>query len=433
MKPHLSLKLREGAVVLRDVPHWTELIDDKSRAEGPFHGPLDSVLARHRTPVWVAHEFRPEAGAFSAEEVASGLNRVYRLILQVDGHFPPELIRDITLLPTIEYVRPGAIGVADLPSPQLAAATSVPDNASRDAIHLDEARAYTRGEPSVKVAVLDTGIDLAHPELADALEPGYDFVNIIDGAERFLGDYLDADETPDDEVGHGTHVAGIVAGRGLRMPAGVVPRCKIMPVRVLGALERDGRRYGAGLIDNISSGMKWAVDHGAHVLSMSLGVEPVGGELPHEEIVDYARRKGVSIVAASGNDGTDTHRYYPGALPYAITVGAFDDQTGDVATFSTYGDQVDFVAPGTRVYSSWLGRSYAYSSGTSQATPFVTGAAAMLHSIARARGARMTDSRVKYVLKNTADRVDRRFRSPKAGFGRLNLIDAARLLDHKLD
>jgi subtilisin family serine protease len=433
VKPHLRIKLREGAVVLREPPHWTELIEDKSRAEGPFHGPLDRELARHGTPVWVAHEYRPEADAFSAEEIASGLNRVYRLILQVDGRFPPDLIRDISLLPTIEYVRPGAVGVADLPAPQLAQASSVPDSASRQAIYLDEARAYGEGDPSVKVAVLDTGVDLDHPELEQVLVPGYDFVNIIDGAERFLGDYLDADETPSDEVGHGTHVAGIVAGLGLRMPAGVVPRCKIVPVRVLGALQRGGRRYGAGLIDNISAGIKWAVDQGVEVLSMSLGVEPVAGELPHEEVVDYARRKGVSIVAASGNDGTGTSRYYPGALPYAITVGAFDDQTGDVTAFSTYGDQVDFVAPGTNVYSSWLGRSYAYSSGTSQATPFVTGAAALLHSIARSRGARMTDGRVKYVLKNTADRVDRRFRSPKAGFGRLNLIDAARLLDHKLD
>jgi thermitase len=433
VKPHLRVKLREGAVVLREVPHWTELIEDKSRAEGPFHGPLDRELARHGTPVWVAHEYLPEPGAFSEEEVASGLNRIYRLILQVDGKFPPDLIRDIALLPTVEYVRPGAIGVADLPSPQLATASSLPDRASRDAIHLDEIRAYTHGEPSVKIAVLDTGVDLEHPELDGRLVPGYDFVNIIDGAERFIGDYLDADTTPDDEVGHGTHVAGIIAARGLRMPAGVVPRCTVVPVRVLGALERDGRRYCAGLIDNISSGIKWAVDQGADVVSMSLGVEPLGGELPHEEVVDYARRKGVSIVAASGNDGTDRHRYYPGALPYPITVGAFDDQTGDVASFSTWGDQVDVVAPGTNVYSSWLRRSYAYASGTSQATPFVTGAAAMLHSIARGRGARMTDSRVKYVLKNTADRVDRRFRSPKAGFGRLNLIDAARLLDHKLD
>jgi thermitase len=433
MKDHLSVKLREGAAVLREVPHWTELIEDKSRAEGPFHGPLDRELARHGTPVWVAHEYAPEAGTFSAEEIASGLNRVYRLILQTEGRFAPDLIEAIRLLPTIEYVRPRSVGVADLPSPRLAEATALPDRRSRDAIHLDEARLYTRGDPEVKVAVLDTGVDLEHPELEGVLEPGFDFVNIINGAERFLGDYLDADDIPDDEVGHGTHVAGIVAGRGLRMPEGVVPRCTIVPGRGRGALERGGRRYGAGLIDNISSRMKWAVDRGVHVLSMSLGVEPAGGELPHEEVVDYARRKGVSIVAASGNDGSGTRRYYPGALPYAITVGAFDDQTGDVAAFSTYGDQVDFVAPGTNVYSSWLDRSYAFSSGTSQATPFVTGAAAMLHSIARERGARMTDSRVKYVLKNTADRVDRRFRSPKAGFGRLNLVDAARLLDHKLD
>ncbi|MEM9927358.1 MAG: S8 family serine peptidase [Cyanobacteria bacterium P01_D01_bin.50] len=77
--------------------------------------------------------------------------------------------------------------------------------------------------------MLDTGIDLSHPELADVLLPGQDFVNIIDGADKFLGDYLDFDDIPDDEVGHGTHVAGIIAAKGVGMPVGVVPRCKVLP------------------------------------------------------------------------------------------------------------------------------------------------------------------------------------------------------------
>lgn len=95
------------------------------------------------------------------------------------------------------------------------------------------------------------------------------------------------------------------------------------------------------------------------------------GLVPHREVVDYASRRGVTIVAAAGNDGTD-QQYYPGAFPYVITVGAVqrDDSS---AAFSTYGRQVDLVAPGTEIYSSSLGGSYAYATGTSHAAPFVAG------------------------------------------------------------
>ena len=431
MKAHLTVKLRAGAPVHGDPPHWTDLIEEKSLAPDHFHDPIDRLLAARRVNVWSTREFKPRAAQFSRDEIESGLNRVYRLILQHEGRFPADLVESISLLPTVEYVRPGRIGVAELPRPEAASMSRAPGGAARDAIHLDQAHAFTRGDESVTVAVLDTGVHVDHPELRDAIAPGRDFVNIIDGADRFVGDYLDADTDAEDEVGHGTHVAGIVAGRGSDMPPGVVPRCRILPVRVLGALERDGRRFGAGLIDNINVGIKWAVDQGAQVLNMSLGVEPTGRELPHEEVIDYARRRGVTVVAASGNDGA-LNRYFPGALPYAVTVGATDAE-GEVAMFSTYGDQVDLVAPGTEIYSSYLNGRYAFSSGTSQATPFVAGAAAMLHSLGRAKGGTVTDSRIKYVLKNTSDRVDRRFRNPRAGYGRLNLIDAVRLLDHKLD
>lgn len=432
MKAHLKLRLRPDVRVEQEVPHWEDLIGSKGASPDHFHTPVDRLLARHGTPVWVAHEYRPATGGFSDEEARAGLNRVYRLILQREGGFPPDLVRDISLVPTVEYVDVGRVGSVDLPPVAPAQMSVRTDAESRRAIHLDEAHAFTRGDESVTVAVLDTGVELDHPELQDALLPGRDFVDIIDGAKRFLGDFLGADDAPNDEVGHGTHVAGIVAAAGRRMPVGVVPRCRILPVRVLGALRRPEGPVGAGLIDNINAGIKWAIDQGAQVLSMSLGVERDGGELPHEEVVDYARQKGVSIVAASGNDGSSTTRYYPGALPYAIAVGAVDP-AGEVAAFSTWGEQVDLVAPGTDIYSTYPGHGYAFSSGTSHATPFVAGGVAMLHSLARARGGRLTDSRVKYVLRNTADRNDTRFRTSKAGFGRLNLIDAVRLLDHKLD
>ena len=429
MKPHIEHKLQPGVAAPR-APYWETIIRDKQGADAPTHPDVARVLARHALPVWVTQAYAPAGPGWSPAEIASGLNRIYRLVLREDRDIPPDLVRDIALLPVVEYARAGRIGVAELPEPRAAALGAVTDQKSRLAIHLDEASQRTRGDRSVIVAILDTGVDLSHPELRGALLPGRDFVDILDGASDFLGDYLGADDDPDDEVGHGTHVAGIVAGQGIAMPAGVVPRCRLLPVRVLGAMRQGQRRVGAGLIDNINAGIKWAVDQGAEVISMSLGVRHTQGGLPHREVVDYARHRGVTMVAAAGNDGTD-QLYYPGALPYVIAVGSVEDD-GQVAPYSTFG-AVTLVAPGTNIYSSYVGRDYAFSTGTSHATPFVSGAVAMLKSYARQKtGARLSDGQVKHVLKHTADKVDRSFRSKKAGFGRLNLIDALRLLDYRL-
>jgi subtilisin family serine protease len=428
VKPHISIRFRDG-VGLNPLPHWTEIIADKSRARDRIHPAVDRILDRYRVGTWAAREYQTAGAAWSPDELAAGLNRVYRLILQEDSEIPSSMIDEISLLPIVERVHPGAIVVGEIPptSQSLGANTG---QRARDAIGLDEAHRFTRGDTAITVAVLDTGVCLSHPELRGKLLPGYDFVNIIDGHNEFLGDFLDYDDSPDDEVGHGTHVAGIIAGQGIAMPEGVAPRCKVLPIRVLGAMKHGNERRGAGLEDNINSGLKLAIDRKVDVVNMSLGMQRVGGGLPHEDIVKYAQLKGVTIVAASGNDGQE-NLYYPGALPGVITVGAFDD-AGEVAAFSTYGQQVSFVAPGTDVYSSYLDDDYAFSSGTSHAAPFVAGGVLLLKSYARSRGRRLSDKQVKHVLKHTADKVGRGFRHPKAGFGRLNLADALRLLEFRL-
>ncbi|HYR11753.1 MAG TPA: S8 family serine peptidase [Longimicrobium sp.] len=432
MKPHLEVRLRAG-VAPPEAPYWVDVIRDRSLSTERFHPEVDRVLSKHRVPVWVTRAYPPQGGgAWSPEELAAGLDRVYRLVLQESRTIPPSLLDDIRLVPIVEWVRMGQVGQAELPAARPAAMSATTDQESRDAIGLERAHALTRGDEGVTVAVLDTGIWLRHPELRHAMLPGFDFVDIIDGATEFLGDYVGADDDATDEVGHGTHVAGIIAGAGSRMPAGVAPKVKILPVRVLGALKQGEKRVGAGLLDNINAAVKWAVDQGATVINMSLGVRHTGGGLPHAEVVDYAKKKGVTIVAASGNDGRE-ERYYPGALPHVIAVGAAE-RDGRVAPFSTWGDQVSLVAPGTEIYSTFLDDGYAFSSGTSHAAPFVAGAAALLQSYARqTRGARLGDGQVKHVLKHTADRPDGRFKTRKTGFGMLNLADALRLLDHKLD
>ena len=271
----------------------------------------------------------------------------------------------------------------------------------------------------------------AMDEIEGKTERGADFVNILDGASEFIGDVIDADPRPDDEVGHGTHVAGIVGARGRQMPVGVAPRCLIMPVRVLATMERDGERVGAGLVENINAGVKYAIDNGADIINMSLGVRHEGGGLPHQEVVDYAHSNDVVIVAAAGNDGRE-NLYYPGAFPTVVAVGSARED-GSVSEFSTYGPQVAVIAPGENIYSANPGNDFAFASGTSQAAPFVAGAAALVQSVAKRAGGRFGDGEIKDILTATSDRLDHRYRNRRAGYGRLNAADALRLASVRMN
>ena len=379
----------------------------------------------------MTREYHPASAQWTPDEYAHGLQRVFRLILQQDKRLPDDLADAITLLPEVEYARAGTVAVTQLPTPSAQSMSVSTDHESREAIFLPEAHRWSQGDERVTIAVLDSGVCLTHPELSGMLLPGYDFVDILNGADEFLGDAVEADPDPTDEVGHGTHVAGIVAAKGKNMPEGVAPLCRILPVRVLGALRQGERRVGAGLIDNINIALKWAVDNGADIINMSFGIKHEGGGLPHREVVEYALSQGATLVAATGNDGQDA-LYYPGALPGVIAVGAAESD-GEKASFSTYGPQVTLVAPGTEVFSAYREDGYAYASGTSQAAPFVSGAAALLKSYALERGGhRLSDQQIKHLLKHTADRHDSRFRTRQTGYGQINVADALRLLDYRL-
>ena len=199
---------------------------------------------------------------------------------------------------------------------------------------------------SITVAVIDTGVS-AHPFLSGRLVSGYDFV--------------DNDTDPSDEHYHGTHVAGTVADctPGLNV--------SIMPVRVLGA-------NGNGYSSVIASGIRYAVDHGASVINLSLG----GG---HSDYIDtyvrYAVERGVTVVCAAGNDGNSTEYFCPAHISEAIVVSAIDSNE-ERAYFSNYGRSVDVAAPGVSVTSSVPGGGYSSMSGTSMASPHLAAAAAMI-------------------------------------------------------
>jgi thermitase len=429
MKPHILLYLRDG-VPHRKLGSWLRAIKDPDCAGPPFQPEVDRVLRSVRGGVLVATEYQPASDAgWSSDERLLGLDRVFRVVLQ-SGRLPDvTLLRELEALPHIERAVHGLVATSSVP---LASASSrQPADWAVEAVGIGEAHEITRGNPDVVIAVLDTGVALDHPEFASRLRNGFDFVDIIDGAAAFMGDVLNADPDPTDPgVGHGSHVTGILAATGKRMMSGVAPECEILPVRVLGALRQGEHLIGAGLVDNINAGIKWAVDQGADVINMSLGIRRQGGGLPHADLISYAQRRGVAVVAASGNDGADT-LYYPGALPGVIAVGAVgrDDQ---VAGYSTWGTQVDIVAPGTEIWSSWVHGDYAFATGTSQATPFVSGAAALCQSVARSFGRRLSVEEVTDTLLRTADRQDRQLKTPQRGWGRLNIPDALRLTTHRL-
>jgi thermitase len=418
-------------VAHRGVGSWLQLLGDPSVAGPPFEPQVDAVFARHRFDVAIVHEYEPARwDGWGAEERALGMDRAFRAIALADRAFPQQLLEELRSLPVVEDVDVGQVG--SVPLPVATSASRSPARWAVEAISLGEAHARTRGDPEVTIAVLDTGVWPEHPEYADRLVPGFDFVDILDGADTFLGDRLGADADPADRwVGHGSHVTGLLVAQGRGMDRGAAPRCRVMPVRVLGALRQGDRLIGAGLVDNITAGMKYAVDHGAQVINMSLGVRHEGGGLPHAAVVRYAEARGVTVVAAAGNDGTDT-LYYPGALPGVLAVGA-GGRDGAGAPETTWGDQVDLVAPGTEIWSTWLGNRYAFATGTSQATPYVAGAAALCHSLARRRGRRLSPAQVSGILRATADRSGTTFKDPHAGYGRLNVADALALTEHRLE
>lgn len=431
MNNHILVKLDKALPDGMSVPDWHHFIADKSVVHEQVEPGIDRVMRAHGLRFWLTREYAPAGAAFDETERRHGLDRTYRLILQEDRPLPPGLVDELRALPTVEYAH--GIDVAEAPIPEIATETSMLGPSPGDMIYLPYAKQLTRGNPAVRVAVLDTGVDPEHPELQGRIVAHANFVD-LEGLDTrdFIGRFRGADDDATDEVGHGTHVSGIVAARGLHMDEGVAPDCSLVTVRVLATLVRGGRKYGAGIVDNINRGIKYAVDvAGADVINMSLGIKHEGGALPHADIIRYALAKGVTVVAASGNDGSP-ERYYPGALPGVLAIGAVT-ATGEVTTFTSYGANITCVAPGTNVYSSFAGHTYAVASGTSQASPFVAGAVALMKAYARDQGLQLSNATIADLLKCTSDKVDSQLRNERAGYGLINLADGFKYLAHSMN
>ncbi|HZQ97612.1 MAG TPA: S8 family peptidase [Chloroflexota bacterium] len=227
----------------------------------------------------------------------------------------------------------------------------------------------TTGSPSVKVAVLDSGVELTHPDLSPNIADGTNTLG--EDPQQVAEDGCANTTTVQDDFGHGTHVSGIVAAVGNNAVgvAGVAWNVRILPVKVLDCT-------GNGSDAQIIAGIDWAIANGAQVINMSLGGP---GDSPVlDAAVQRAWNAGLVVVAAAGNGATNVP-YYPAASPGAIAVSA-TDPNDQLAPFSNYGSDVALSAPGTSVLSTWTESSYRFESGTSMASPMVAGSAALLLS-----------------------------------------------------
>jgi thermitase len=205
------------------------------------------------------------------------------------------------------------------------------------------------------VAVIDSGVCFDHPDLQG---------RFVDGGY----DYVDDDTTPMDEMGHGCAVSGIIAANANNAIgiAGIAPNTRILPLRVLDA-------NGIGTYADVISAIYQAVSSGADIINLSLGGQNHSQLL--EQAVNYAVANGVQVVAGAGNTGTEGV-FYPAKYPNVIAVGSYG-MDGKRSSFSTYGNEVDTIAPGENILTTTKAGNYAYFTGTSMAVPYVTGLLAL--------------------------------------------------------
>jgi subtilisin len=224
------------------------------------------------------------------------------------------------------------------------------------AFNLPEAWAMSQGE-GVVIGVIDTGCDLEHSDLKENLLEGINFVQ--------------RGKPPIDDNGHSTHIIGtLIAANNDIGVVGVAPKAKVRPIKCLD-------KNGNGNLLDVSEGVRWAADNGCHFISMSLG-----SPMPVQQVrkaIQYAASKGVVTFVAAGNAGDKKKIFYPANYPETISISAID-QNFHIANFSNISQNLNFLAPGVDILSTVPESWYATLSGSSMATPFACGVAALVLS-----------------------------------------------------
>lgn len=292
--------------------------------------------------------------------------------------------------------RPGILGK---PPPPSQPAQTLPWGIAR--IDAPSAWASSTGT-GVKLAVVDTGIDLDHKDLQPNIAGGVNTINPL--------------KSPNDDNGHGTHVAGVAGAINNTIGVvGAAPSVRLYAVKVL-------NRSGTGFLSDVIEGLTWCIDRGMQVVNLSLGSN--SDNLSFHEAITAVYNAGITQVAAAGNNGdgygTGTGQVtYPAAYAEVIAVTA-TDSTDKLALFSSYGLAVDLAAPGVSIYSTWYDGYYKTLSGTSMAAPHVAGVAALrlyLHPTE-------TPDRVKTALEASAEDLGAPGWDPYFGAGLVDALEA---------
>lgn len=328
-------------------------------ALGVLFAPARFVLAQEFVPGEVLVKFKPESRlgetvlpfAFQSQAVQhiEGID-VFRLKLR-PGKSVATAVSEFRRHPMVAFAEPNyrvqAFQAPDDPS--------FPSQWNLARINSVPGWNLTTGSSEVVIAVIDTGVALDHPDLVQKLVPGYNFIR--------------NNNNPQDDNGHGTHVAGIAAAatnNGLGI-AGVGYHTRIMPIKVLDS-------GGGGSTSDVAAGINFAVSNGAKVISMSLG--GASGSSTMQSAVNAAWNSDVVLVGAAGNGGSAA-KTFPSAYDNVIAVAASTPNDAR-ADFSNYGFWVDVAAPGSTIMSTALAGGYKLMSGTSMAAPHVAGLAALL-------------------------------------------------------
>lgn len=260
----------------------------------------------------------------------------------------------------------------------------------------------TSGIEDVTIAILDSGVDPEHEDLKDRISYGF---NAFENNDEFH-----------DENGHGTHVAGIIAATTNNFTgiAGVSWFNPILPVKVL-------NEEAEGTALEVANGIRWATDHGAKVINMSLG-DSFNSRIIHDAI-RYAYKNDVTLIAAAGNDNVNTPMY-PAAYEEVIAVSAVDEHRHK-AIFSNYGEHIDVAAPGEHIPSTYLDNSYVMMSGTSMAAPHVAGLAGLIRSIKP----ELRNDEVADIIRASANDIGPKGVDPYYGHGEIDVVRALQMLE----
>jgi hypothetical protein len=308
-----------------------------------------TAQASEKIPVIVTFSSKPDTRLILASK--GDIKHEYTIISTVACSLPPNAIDALKRNPKIEYIELDT-------QVHLIQGERLPWGV--DQIDAEIAHSNNKGT-AVKVAIIDTGIDYNHPDLDANYQGGYDFVNI--------------DEYPMDDNGHGTHCAGIVAAEDNEEGIiGVAPEVWLYAVKALDAT-------GKGYVSDVIAGIQWAITNQMQIISMSLGSDTDVDAL--HDACDAAYIAGVLVVAAAGNDYLRHGRAefdtvdYPARYDSVIAVGATDNMDTK-ASGSSSGSALELAAPGVNIYSTYWDDTYATGSGTSMACPHVTGTAALV-------------------------------------------------------